>query len=144
MVAEVLCVLHVFHEEEGTTSCGIEGRVAMAATSEGVTIGEHAGRAVDGGEVVSEEFLTEAPNLVEFAGVFEDFFEGAAIAYDVEVGSPEVASTARNGPAATADFTNEGVVVFFTVGTLPRAEEEGAEAGTLKKLVKGKFAGRGE
>ena len=84
----------------------------------------------------AHQFLTIAANNSDITFVVEDFFQGAAVANEVEVGTPKVATQLLDGPASSGDFSDERVPSTLRIGTALGPETGRAEASTIKGKVK--------
>ena len=62
----------------------------MTAAGERVDVGHHDGRSMDGGPIVSEQFLGPSAKLVAGPAVIGDLLDRVTIANPIEVGAPNV------------------------------------------------------
>ena len=76
--------------------------------------------------MIAEQFLGPTADLVDVAGVIEDFFHGAAITKPEKMGAPEVFAKLADGPTAASGFADEGVEVAFAFSTTARAKANGS------------------
>jgi hypothetical protein len=58
-------------------------------------------------EKVTEKFLSPATDLVNGAVVFQDLFDGAAVAEPKEFGTPQEFAILADGPSTTTGFAHE-------------------------------------
>ena len=90
-------------------SCGkITGKErVIESAAEAVHITHHAGWAMKNLEVVAEEFLRPAANLVDQPVVFQNFAHGAAVAEPKEYGAPEKFAVLTDTPASAGSLANK-------------------------------------
>ena len=62
---------------------------------------------MNGSPVIREEFLRPTAELVAGAGVGSDLLDCVAVAYPVEVGTPNIGVDDGEAPAAGGDLTDE-------------------------------------
>jgi hypothetical protein len=106
----------------------INGNKRVVKATEGVNITHHARRTMHEGEVVAQEFLGKATNLMNGTGVFKEFLHGIAVTKPVEVGSPKITAILADGPTAGDGFTDEGVEVVLAISAFARPKADRAQA----------------
>jgi hypothetical protein len=102
-------------------------RVIVVA-SKAVNIPHHMRRVMEDLKEITEKFLSPSTNLMDGSIIFEDFFDGAAVAEPKELSTPEKFPVLTDGPATATGFSNEGMIVALTLGTAARAESNRMEA----------------
>lgn len=114
---------------------GNEGVVVEAGKA--IDVSHHACWAMDDLKEVSKKFLGPAADLMDRASVVQNFFDSTAVAQPKEFGAPKELAILTDGPAATARFTDKGMIVPFSFGAAARAKSYWAEAGTVHGEVEG-------
>jgi hypothetical protein len=120
---------------EGSGFGFVGGSEVVVEAGEGVNVAHHAGRAVDDGEMVTEEVLGPPADLMDLDVVLQDLLDGTAVAEPVEKGAPQVTPILADGPAPAGRFAHEGVEVAFPLGAATTTESNGAETGAAHEAV---------
>ena len=102
---------------------------------EAVNVAHHASGAVNKCEVVTEQFLCDAADLVDVAQVVEEFLQGTAITHPVEVGSRDVLSVLSDGPPSCDGFPDEGVKMLFALSAPMGPKADGSQASSGHEFI---------
>jgi hypothetical protein len=88
-------------------------------------------RAMEDSKEITEKFLGPSTNLMDRSIIFEDFFDGAAVAELKEFSTPEKVPVLTDDPVTATGFSNKGMIVALTLGTAARAESNKTEASVI-------------
>ncbi len=94
--------------------------------SKAIDISHHARRAMDDLKEVSKEFLGPATDLMDRTIKVQNFFDSTAVAQPKEFGAPKELPILTDSPAATAGFTDKGMVMTFPFSAAAGAEADWA------------------
>jgi hypothetical protein len=108
----------------------------IEAASKAVNIPHHARWMVKDLKEVAEKFLSPATDLVDGPIVFEDFFDGSAIAKPKEFGTPKKFTVLADAPATAAGLTYKGVTMTLLFGAAAGAKANGSETSAFHGCVK--------
>jgi hypothetical protein len=102
-----------------------------------VNVAHHTRRTMEDLEEVSKELLGPTTNLVDRPDIFQNLLDGAAIAEPEEFGAPKKFPILAYSPVPASSLADKRMVVAFVLGTTPRTETNGTQAGTVHSKVKG-------
>jgi len=68
-------------------------------------------------EIVTQQFLSPAANLVDGHVIINEFMQSNAIGYPVKVGAPDILLELSDGPAAACCLANKGMEMAVLGGT---------------------------
>lgn len=80
--------------------------------------------------MVAEQFLGPAADDMDWSLVFEDLFDGAAVANPIKESAPKEFLIFGDSPSATSRFANKRMEVTFLLSAFPRIETDQAQTGT--------------
>ncbi len=109
----------------------------MIEPSEAVDVSHHARWAMENLKEVSKKLLGPAADLMDGPVIFQNFFDGAAVAEPIEFCAPEEFPILANSPAPAASFAHKRMVVAFPFSAAAGAESDRAQARTVHSEVKG-------
>jgi hypothetical protein len=80
--------------------------------------------------MVAKQFLGPATDDMDWSLVFEDLFNGAAVANPIKESAPKEFLIFRDSPSATGRFANKRMEVTFLLSAFPRIETDRTQTGT--------------
>ena len=116
---------------------GCSQGVQVAASVEGVNINHHAGVPVDSGPVVSKQFLGPSTEEVTGSVVVGNPLHRVAVTDPPEANAPDVAADDAEGPSASGDLSNKGMVGGLALGASAGGVKDRLEPSRGEGGVKG-------
>jgi hypothetical protein len=123
-------------EIELESDCQMLGDERMIEASKAVNIPHHASRPMKDLEEVTKEFLGPTTDLMDGSVVFENFFDGAAIAKPKELRTPQKFAILADSPATAGGLADERMEMTFALGATARAKANGSQTGAVHGEVK--------
>jgi hypothetical protein len=107
----------------------------MFKTGKAIDISHHASRPMEDMEETPKKLLSPTADLMDWPIVFQNFFNGTAVAKPKEFRSPKEFPILADGPASTSGFTNKRVKMAFSLAAAARAKSNRAQASSVHSEV---------